>query len=148
VKPFRERLKSDEPIVYDGGFGSQLFDREIELTNSALANELYPADVISIHSDYISAGSAAIGTNTFVASPLHLQMAGRGKSDAQRLHGSPFGMRKPLSLKSKKMSTLPVPSGHRPVRLRRIAVIRRSALQMQMLEKRINWLSTRWQKKG
>ena len=85
MKTFRERLKSDEPIVYDGGFGSQLFAREIELTNSALANELHPAAVVSIHSDYISAGAAAIGTNTFVVSPLHLQMAGRDKSDAQRL---------------------------------------------------------------
>ena len=83
--PFPERIKSDKPILYDGGFGSQLFSRSIELVNSALANELYPTTVVDIHSDYINAGAEAVGTNTFVASPLHLQMAGQDTSDAQRL---------------------------------------------------------------
>ena len=78
-------MKSDEPILYDGGFGSQLFARGIELTNSALANDLHPTAVIDIHSDYISVGADAIGTNTFVASPLHLKMAGQDISDAKRL---------------------------------------------------------------
>ena len=85
IKNFRERLKSEEPILYDGGFGSQLFARDIELTNSALANDLHPTAVIDIHSDYIKAGAEAIGTNTFVASPLHLEMAGQDLSDAKRL---------------------------------------------------------------
>ena len=71
--------------MYDGGFGSQLFARGIELTNSTLANELHPATIVDIHSDYINAGAEAIGTNTFVASPLHLEMAGQDTSDAQRL---------------------------------------------------------------
>ena len=85
IKNFQERLKSNEPILYDGGFGSQLFARDIALANSALANELHPATVVDIHSDYIRAGAEAIGTNTFVASPLHLEMAGQDTSDAQRL---------------------------------------------------------------
>ena len=85
VKNFQERLKSDKPILYDGGFGSQLFARGIELANSALANELHSATVVDIHSDYINAGAEAIGTNTFVASPLHLEMAGQDVSGAQRL---------------------------------------------------------------
>ena len=85
IKNFRERLKSDKPILYDGGFGSQLFARSIELANSALANELHPATVIDIHSDYINAGAEVIGTNTFVASPLHLEMAGQDALGAQRL---------------------------------------------------------------
>ena len=78
-------MKSDEPILYDGGFGSQLFARGIELTNSALANDLHPTAIVDIHSDYIGAGADAIGTNTFVASPLHLEMAGQDLSDAKRL---------------------------------------------------------------
>ena len=78
-------MRSEEPILYDGGFGSQLFARGIELTNSALANDLHSTAVIDIHSDYINAGAEAIGTNTFVASPLHLEMAGQDISDAKRL---------------------------------------------------------------
>ena len=85
IKNFQERLRSEEPILYDGGFGSQLFARAIELVNSALANDLHPTAVVDIHSDYISAGAEAIGTNTFVASPLHLEMAGQNVSDAKRL---------------------------------------------------------------
>ncbi|MCG9128609.1 homocysteine S-methyltransferase family protein [Candidatus Poribacteria bacterium] len=82
---FRERLNSDIPILYDGGFGSQLFAREIQLANSAIANESHPDDVIGIHSDYINAGAEVIGTNTFVVSPLHLEMAEQDESDAERL---------------------------------------------------------------
>lgn len=85
VNDFRERLQSDKPILYDGGFGSQLFARDIQLANSALANETHPDAVVDIHRDYINAGAEAIGTNTFVASPLHLDMAGQDKSDAVRL---------------------------------------------------------------
>ncbi len=72
-------------MLYDGGFGTQLFARGIELANSALANELHPNAVADIHAVYIRAGAEAIGTNTFVVSPLHLQMAGQEKSDARRL---------------------------------------------------------------
>lgn len=82
---FRERLNLDIPILYDGGFGSQLFARDIHLVNSALANESHPDDVIGIHDDYINAGADVIGTNTFVASPLHLDMADQDESDAERL---------------------------------------------------------------
>ena len=82
---FRERLQSDKPILYDGGFGSQLFARDIQLANSALANETHHDAVVDIHAEYINSGAEAIGTNTFVASPLHLEMAGQDKSVAQRL---------------------------------------------------------------
>ncbi len=82
---FIERLKDDIPIVFDGGFGSQLFARDIQLPNSTLANKIYSEDVVAIHADYINAGAEAIGTNTFVASPLHLDMAGQDKDDSQHL---------------------------------------------------------------
>ena len=77
MKAFGERLKEDRPILYDGGFGSELFARGVELTNSTLANESHPEAVKDIHLAYIAAGSEAIGTNTFVASALHLEMAGK-----------------------------------------------------------------------
>ena len=72
-------------MVYDGGFGSELFARGIELTNSTLANELHPDAVVDIHRAYIDAGVDAIGTNTFVASELHLEMAGKDPADAGAL---------------------------------------------------------------
>jgi 5-methyltetrahydrofolate--homocysteine methyltransferase len=85
MRPFLERIQDDRPLIYDGGFGSELFARGIELTNSALANELHPDDVVGIHTDYIQAGSDIIGTNTFVASFPHLEMAGKDPSESDDL---------------------------------------------------------------
>jgi 5-methyltetrahydrofolate--homocysteine methyltransferase len=82
---FLERLADPRPLIYDGGFGSQLFARQIELTNSTLANEDHPKAVVAIHSDYIAAGVDCIGTNTFVASELHLEMAGKDPAQAETL---------------------------------------------------------------
>jgi methionine synthase I (cobalamin-dependent) len=82
---FEERLKENRPILYDGGFGSQLFARGIQLTNSTLANESDPDAVTDIHKAYIEAGSEAVGTNTFVASALHLDMAGKEGDDADQI---------------------------------------------------------------
>jgi methionine synthase I (cobalamin-dependent) len=82
---FLERLSDPKPLIYDGGFGSQLFARGVELTNSTLANDLHPDKVVDIHVAYIRAGSDAIGTNTFVASPLHLEMAGREGEEADKI---------------------------------------------------------------
>ena len=72
MKKFSERLADPRPLLSDGGFGSQLFARDVQLTNSTLANESHPDVVIDVHTAYIEAGSDVIGTNTFVASPLHL----------------------------------------------------------------------------
>lgn len=85
MKTFLERLEESRPMVYDGGFGSELFKGRIELTNSALANELHPNAVVDIHAAYIEAGTDVIGTNTFVASPLHLEMAGKAANEAGRI---------------------------------------------------------------
>ena len=85
MKPFIERIAEDRPMLYDGGFGSQLFERGIELTNSTLANEEHPDAVVDIHRTYIEAGVDAIGSNTFVASELHLEMAGKDPAAAGTL---------------------------------------------------------------
>ena len=85
MKAFDERLKEDRAILYDGGFGSQLFARGVELTNSTLANESHPEAVTDIHLAYIAAGSEAIGTNTFVANALHLEMADKEGEDADEI---------------------------------------------------------------
>lgn len=83
MTPFSQRLENSQPLVYDGGFGASLFDRGVELTNSSLANQLHPRTVVEIHRDYIDAGAEAIGTNTFVASVLHLEMAGKSENDVE-----------------------------------------------------------------
>jgi methionine synthase I (cobalamin-dependent) len=72
---FLERLQGPEPILYDGGFGTELFARGIELTNSSLACESHPDAVLDIHQAYLKAGAELLHTNTFVASSLHLAMA-------------------------------------------------------------------------
>ena len=82
---FLERLQDPTPIFYDGAFGTELFVRCIKLPNSTLANELYPEAVRDVHDAYIAAGSDIIGTNTFVASPLHLEMANHDADNAETL---------------------------------------------------------------
>ena len=72
-------------MIYDGGFGATLFHHGVELVNSSLANESNPDTVVGIHRAYLDAGADAIGTNTFVASTLHLAMAGRDGAAADRI---------------------------------------------------------------
>ena len=60
MKDFSERLQDDTPMIYDGGFGSQLFARGVNLTNSALANGSHPDAVVSVHRAYIDAGADGI----------------------------------------------------------------------------------------
>ena len=83
--PFRDRLATGEPLLYDGGFGSELFSRGVELVNSALANDSHPDAVVDTTYDYIDAGADLVQTNTFVASPLHLAMAGVEGDGVERL---------------------------------------------------------------
>ena len=85
VSLFLQRLDDPRPLLYDGGFGSELFARQIELTNSTLANESHPEAVVDIHAEYIAAGADCIGTNTFVASELHLAMADKDPTQAGAL---------------------------------------------------------------
>jgi len=82
MKKFLERLEDPKPLILDGGFGSELFSRGIELANSSLANQEYPEAVVDVHSSYIEAGADVIETNTFVATGPHLEMAGKSRSDA------------------------------------------------------------------
>ncbi len=82
---FATRLTDARPLLYDGGFGSQLFARGVNLANSAIANLSHPDAVVDVHRAYIRAGADAIGTNTFVASPLHLAMADADADDAERM---------------------------------------------------------------
>jgi methionine synthase I (cobalamin-dependent) len=85
MQTFLERLQDVTPILFDGAFGTELFNRGIKLPNSALATKLYPEAVRDVHDSYVAAGSDIIGTNTFVASPLHLEMADHDADDSDGL---------------------------------------------------------------
>ncbi len=85
MKDLLQRLKEPTPMIFDGGFGSQLFEKGIELANSSLANELCSEAVMEIHASYINVGADVIGTNTFVVSPLHLEMAQTHSTDSETL---------------------------------------------------------------
>ncbi|HCV26128.1 MAG TPA: bifunctional homocysteine S-methyltransferase/methylenetetrahydrofolate reductase, partial [Candidatus Latescibacteria bacterium] len=63
---FAARLQDDRPLLFDGGFGTQLFARGVELPNSALANRSHPEAVVDVHRAYVTAGAEVIETNTFV----------------------------------------------------------------------------------
>jgi methionine synthase I (cobalamin-dependent) len=85
VQTFSARLSDPTPVLFDGGFGTQLFERGVELPNSAMANKSHGAAVVDVHSAYIAAGSEMIETNTFVASDLHLEMANAGDTTSAEL---------------------------------------------------------------
>ena len=85
MTPFSKRLKEYKPLVFDGGMGTELFKNGIELANSSVASLQFPDVVKEIHSSYIKAGSDVIGTNTFVASELHLKMAGVDIRDIDKI---------------------------------------------------------------
>ena len=80
---FLERLRDPRLILYDGGFGTELFARGVEMTNSSLACQHHPDTVLDVHQAYLKAGAELLHTNTFVASPLHLEMADPEADSAQ-----------------------------------------------------------------
>ena len=88
VSSLRNVLASDRVLLYDGGFGTELFARGVDLPNSSLANELHPDAVRQVTRAYIEAGSDLVQSNTFVASPLHLAMAGRSAEDSAAIVGA------------------------------------------------------------
>jgi len=85
MKALLEQLQDPTPLLFDGAFGTELFARGVELPNSALANKSHAEAVVAVHRAYLEAGSDLIETNTFVASPLHLEMADAGDTDAAQL---------------------------------------------------------------
>lgn len=74
---FRARLSKPEPLLLDGGMGSALIAR-------GLAPGMPPErwnlergeDITAVHRAYVDAGSEAVHTNTFGASPARLRAFG------------------------------------------------------------------------
>ena len=67
----------DRPIVFDGGMGTQLYERGIYINRSFDDANLTRADLVrQIHQEYVLAGADVITTNTFSANRLKLARHG------------------------------------------------------------------------
>jgi S-methylmethionine-dependent homocysteine/selenocysteine methylase len=73
------RLERGEPVLLDGGIGTELEARGARMDDdawSAVANVEAFELVQQVHIDYVAAGADVITTNTFSAGPLSLGAAG------------------------------------------------------------------------
>ncbi len=87
MQPFVERLKRPEPIILDGGTGTELARRGLDTGTpiwSALALMEAPHIVEQVHADYLAAGAEVIITNTFRTHRRNLETVGLG-AEAARL---------------------------------------------------------------
>lgn len=69
----RQKLARGEPIILDGGTGTDIQRRGVPMSNStwcAEANLAHPQVVSEVHADYIKAGADIIIANTFATSAL------------------------------------------------------------------------------
>ncbi|GAB5465478.1 MAG: bifunctional homocysteine S-methyltransferase/methylenetetrahydrofolate reductase [Candidatus Kapaibacteriales bacterium] len=73
---FRTKLKK-QPILFDGGFGTELYNRGVFLNKCFDAINLSDSALVkSIHKDYFDAGADIIETNTYGANRLKLSTYG------------------------------------------------------------------------
>ena len=68
---FRQALKSGRTIIVDGGMGTQLEKRGLELTGAA-NNISHPETVRQVHEDYAAAGAEVLISNTFSMNPVYI----------------------------------------------------------------------------
>lgn len=71
---FKDLLKNDSTILFDGGFGSELIKRGLTLGKVPdIINIENPETITEIHKSYYDAGSDMCQTNTFGSTPLNLR---------------------------------------------------------------------------
>lgn len=76
----RERLNQNELVILDGGVGTELQKRGIEMDESWCGTASRNTEILKqVHLDYIKAGAQVITTNTYASSRLLLDAAGVGK---------------------------------------------------------------------
>ena len=76
----RERLNHNELVILDGGVGTELQKRGIEMDESWCGTASRNTEILKqVHLDYIKAGAQVITTNTYASSRLLLDAAGCGK---------------------------------------------------------------------
>jgi 5-methyltetrahydrofolate--homocysteine methyltransferase len=74
---FSEQLRGPGTLLLDGGLGSALIGRGLALgTPPERWNLERPEDVVAVHRAYVDAGSDAVHTNSFGASPARLAAFG------------------------------------------------------------------------
>ncbi len=80
-RTWRDKLAAGEPLLLDGGVGSELRRRGVPLDAtawSALAALTHYELLRAIHADYIAAGADVVTTSTFATTRFVLDAAGRG----------------------------------------------------------------------
>ncbi len=85
-----EKLARDEIIILDGGTGTDIQRRGVQMSGetwSAEANLTHPNIVRAVHEDYIEAGADLIIANTFATSPLLFHHLGRDSEIASNRPG-------------------------------------------------------------
>ena len=75
----REKLNQNELVILDGGVGTELQKRGIEMDESWCGTASRNTEILKqVHLDYIKAGAQVITTNTYASSRLLLDAAGFG----------------------------------------------------------------------
>ncbi len=85
----QERLDRDEVLVIDGGMGTELERRGVEMDGAAWAGAAareHPDVIRAIHRDFIEAGADIVIANTYAAAPHVLRHAGIGEAEACALN--------------------------------------------------------------
>jgi len=76
----KEKLNQKEIVILDGGVGTELQKRGIEMDESWCGTASRNTQILKeVHLDYIKAGAQVITTNTYASSRLLLDAAGFGK---------------------------------------------------------------------
>ena len=75
----KNRLRDGEFVILDGGVGTELEKRGVEMDASWCGSASMNTDVLKkIHLDYINSGAEVITANTYASSRLMLDAAGLG----------------------------------------------------------------------
>jgi 5-methyltetrahydrofolate--homocysteine methyltransferase len=84
MNSFLERLRSDRPILWDGGMGTQLQVRGLAPGDAPERfNLTHPEVVAAVHRDYFAAGAEGVETNTFGANRIGLDRYELGDSTTE-----------------------------------------------------------------
>jgi methionine synthase / methylenetetrahydrofolate reductase(NADPH) len=80
MKSFRDRLRDNEVILFDGGVGTYLYEKGIFINTCFDELNLINPDIVrEVHRDYVNAGADVIETNTFGANRFKLAPHGLEK---------------------------------------------------------------------